>query len=203
MLQRKPLIPVLLALTLFSCSKGAHIPVWSGMAEKIERMRTAETRYEALEREHAELKKRYFALEHEYESLRAEVESKDTAERNLKLAGSPSGRSLASIPYKVPENLNMDQRYALAFEHMREKRFAEAAATFESFLSEPEGASQQTANAFYTAGVAWFKLENYKKARQYFEVSLQKADGEERAKIHHKVELWMRVLDKKGARHDP
>ena len=171
---------------------------WKNFLAKIEHLRSLEAKYEALLQEHEKLKKEYFVLENQLDSLRAQSESTHLAEENLRLTGSPVGRSPASVDYKVPEGLDHEQRYALAFDHMRERRYGAAAVSFESFLHEPEGAAYQTANAFYTAGVAWFQLDNFNKARAYFDIALQKAEGDEKAKIRHKVELWMRVIEKKG-----
>jgi hypothetical protein len=87
----------------------------------------------------------------------------------------------------------------LAFDHFREKRFAEAAATFESLLTEPETASMVDAKALYLAGVAWFQIGNFKRSQENLEQARAQAAGEEKEKIRKKADLWLRVIDRRLA----
>ncbi len=157
-----------------------------------------DARYEALEAEHLRLKREFFRIENEYLELRAKEESRETSEFNLKATGTLSGRAPSSIAYQVPKGLQPEETLALAYEHFTEQRFAEAAITFENFLNRPESAALADATAMYTAGVSWFKLGNYKKARNQFEAARKNAGGEQREKIHKKVDLWMRAIERSG-----
>lgn len=157
-----------------------------------------------LEAEHANLQKKYselerdfFDLEKRHNALMAQMESKEEAERNLKLTGAKDGRSTASIGYSVPAGLSMEQKYLLAFSHMREKRFAEAAITFEAVLGSPEGALYQNSQAFYESGVAWFQVKNYKNSRTAFLAAKARAEGVQKPEMIRKVELWLMILEHK------
>lgn len=197
-----PSIPVrnilfcLLAPALCGCSQDP-VAWWKSVDAKAGRIRALEASHHALEAEHGRLKKAYYRLENDYMELRARAESREAGERNLRATGSLEGRSLASIAYQVPKGLKPEEALALAYEHFSEKRFAESASTFESFLSRPEGAASPDASALYTAGVAWFQLGNYHKARERFEGADAAASGEQRERIHKKVELWLRSIERK------
>jgi TolA-binding protein len=169
---------------------------WQNLNAKARTLMHVEAQYVLLRQDHEKLQAEYYQLEHDYMSLVAEKSTKQEVKENLELTGSKVGRSPASITYQVPPGMLPEQEFALAFTHMREKRYGEAAMTFDAFLWIPEGAVVQTANAFYTAGVAWFEVKNYKKAKQCFSEALVRAEGDERAKVAHKVDLWMRVIDR-------
>jgi tetratricopeptide (TPR) repeat protein len=177
------------------CTKNP-VQWWSSINEKVKHIATVEAKYEALLAEHERLEKEYFQLEHEHAALMAQVNSKELAHSNLAATGSPLGRNPASIAYVPPKGLKMEELLSLAYEHMREQRFAEAAVTFEEYLAKPEAAGQNS-DAIYSSAVAWYQLGNYNKARESFESAKLQANGETKEKIHKKVDLWLRVIDRK------
>ena len=188
----------LLFLSLGGCSQSP-VTWWKSINEKAHHLATVEANYEALKKEHEKLQTEFYHVEHEYVTLKAEVQSKESADLSLTLTGSKEGRGIASIHYEPPKSLPLKDLLSLAYEHLREKRFPEAAATFESFISQPESASLQKTDVFYSAGVAWYQVKNYSKARENFETARQHAEGEEKEKVHKKVDLWMRAIDRKLA----
>lgn len=188
----------LLSFLLAGCTQSP-VSWWKSLNKKAEHMAELEARYEALRREHEALQKEFYRLEHEHAELTAKLRSQETASESLSATGSRLGRAPASIAYRAPAGLNTEALLALGYEHLREKRFAEAAVTFETLLNQPESAALQGASAYYSAGVAWFKINNFRKAREAFEAAKAHADGEERERVRKKVELWMRVIDRKLA----
>ena len=169
------------------------------MNQKAEHLAHLEAQYHALEHEHAALKKQIFVLEHDYADLKAKSESQEKVEVSLTETGSALGRTPASISYQVPKGLKPEEMRALAYEHFRERRFAEAGVTFDSFLTSPEAESLHDADAMYTAGVAWFQLGNLKKATEHLNDAKAQASGAQKEKIRKKVDLWLRVIDRKRA----
>lgn len=179
------------------CSQGP-VAWWKSVDAKVKHLTGLEASHLALRQEHDRLKQDYYRLEAEYLELKAKVESNEKGDRNLRATGTVEGRALSSISYEPPQNLRAEDSLSLAYEHFKEKRFAEAAVTFEDFLKKPESAALVDANAMYTAGVAWFQLGNYVKARDHFADARQAASGELRERIHKKVDLWMRAIDKRA-----
>ncbi len=193
--QKLQLTLVFIALTplLAGCTEAPQ-KMWHEVNVKAREMMEYEVKYKALQKEHEKLKQDYFELEHQHLALLAQVKSKENAELNLANTGAKDGRRLASIEYTVPNDLSPDGLYALAFDHVREGRLSEAAATFEKIFHEPEAAALQNAAAFYTAGVVWYKLKNYKKAKAYFDLTLARAEAEDRSKYKGRVDLWQRAI---------
>lgn len=183
------------SLLATGCSKNP-LHWWASINEKARHLASVEAKYQALLAEHERLEKDYFQLEHEHAALTAKVQSKELSTLNLAATGSTHGRNPASISYAPPKGLKLDELLSLAYEHLREKRYAEAAVTFEDYLSKPEAAGQN-GDAIYASGVAWFELGNFKKARESFESAKRHANGESKEKIHKKVDLWLRVIDRK------
>jgi TolA-binding protein len=190
------LLSALLFCGLSGCSEG---PItWYGRVNaKAKEITTVEADYRALQREHEHLKKEFYVLEDEVTELRAKVHSIEDGDHNLKATGTPGGRSLSSIEYEVPKGLRAEEALALAYEHFTEQRFPQAAATFEDLFKRPESAAVTDAWARYTAGVTWFQLGNFVKAKENFDEAMNEATGEQREKVHKKVDLWMRAIDRK------
>lgn len=186
------------ALVVSGCTKHP-VGWWHAVNDKAEELVTMEANYKALQWEHARLQKEFFEQEHEISRLRAQVQSRELAESSLAATGSILGRAPASIGYVPPKNLSNDELLALAYEHLREKRFPEAAVSFETYFKKPEVASHPNGDAFYSAGVAWFEIGNYRKARENFESARTEVSGEVKEKIRKKVDLWMRVIDRRLA----
>lgn len=191
----------LVVMLLSGCTQNP-VAWWNSINKKAEHIAKVESKYEALKKEHERLQAEFYHVEHEYEALRAEVNSKETANLSLALTGTKEGRAPASIHYDIPKGLEPKALLELGYEHLREKKFAEAAVTFESFISLPESASLPLTDVFYSAGVAWYQVKNFKKARENFETAKQHVEGEEREKMHKKVDLWMRAIDRKLASSD-
>lgn len=179
------------------CSQGP-VAWWRSVDAKVRHLTGLEASHLALRQEHDRLKQDYYRLEAEYLELKAKVESNEKGDRNLRATGTVEGRAPSSIAYEPPQNLRSEDSLALAYEHFKEKRFAEAAVTFEDFFKKPESAALVDANAMYTAGVAWFQLGNFLKAREHLEDAKQAASGEQRERIHKKVDLWMRAIDRRA-----
>ena len=184
-------------LGLTGCSQGP-VTWWHSLNGKAHELAELDANYKALQAEHEKLKREYYRVEAEAMELRAKVESIETGEKNLRATGTLDGRTPASIAYQVPKGLRNDEALALAYEHFTEQRFGEAAVTFEDVFKRPEAAAIVDASAQYTAGVAWFRLGNFVKAREKFEEAKNSASGEQREKIHKKVDLWLRAIDRKG-----
>jgi tetratricopeptide (TPR) repeat protein len=181
---------------LSGCSQGP-VEWWNSVNGKAHDLGMLSANYQALQIEHERLKKDYFRLESEAMDMRAKLESNEKGERNLTATGSLEGRTLSSIAYDVPKGLRIDDELSLAFEHFTEQRFAESAATFEDTFQRPDAKGVADAYAHFTAGVAWYQLGNYFRARKHFEEAGNEASGEQRERIQKKVELWLRAIDRK------
>lgn len=184
---------------------GCTNPVawWKSVNTKAKHLASLEARHEALEQAYERLQREHYELEHSFAELQAKVQSEDLAKVNLAATGSLTGRHPASIVYKVPNGLKPEEMRTLAYEHLREQRFGEAAVTFTAFLDLPEAAPLADANDMYSCGVAWFQVGNFKKSREQLTAAREHASGETKEKVRKKVDLWLRVIDRKLASSAP
>lgn len=189
---------ILTSFVLSGCDSGP-VGWWKSMNKKASHLMVVEAKYEALLEEHEQLKKKHLALEAELAAVKSQVETEELVEMNLKAAGSETGRHPASIAYVVPKGLAPDELLTLATQHFKEERFPEAAVSFDKLLELPEAAALVDAKVHYNAGVAWFQVKNFKKAKEHLDLAKAGASGEQKEKIRKKVDLWMRVIDRKIA----
>lgn len=195
------------ALALPACTQSP-VGWWASVNQKAEQLSTLQARYDALEKSYAQLREKNYRQGSELEDLKARLANQELAGLTLGATGE-AGRFPASVAYQVPRGLKPDQLRALAYEHLREKRFMESALTFEEFLHEPEAASLHDASDSYSAGVAWFEAGNLKRAKEDLQAASDNASGEHKDRIRKKVDLWMRVIDRRlavkqtGGSHGP
>jgi hypothetical protein len=187
-----------LVFFLSGCDSGP-VGWWKKVNSKAHHLFSVEAKYEALREEHDALKKRHLQMESELASLKNQVETKELTHLNLEATGSEVGRHLASISYTPPKGLAPEEILTLGIQHLKEQRFAEAAVTFDHLLEQPEAAALVDAKVHYNAGVAWFQVKNFKKAKEHLDLAKSGASDEQKEKIRKKVDLWMRVIDRKLA----
>jgi len=174
---------------------------WKSINQKAARILKAEARLSKLEEEHKLLKAEYTRLESEHQKLRNQwaVEKKEAL--SLRDTGSIDGVSQSTIDFQIPSGLTNEQLYKMALDHYREKKFAQAGVIFDRLTKIPEFA--QNADAYYTSGVSWFRVSNYRKAKENFEAAKLVSQNEKREKIKKKIDLWMRVIDFRLAASNP
>jgi len=187
----------LLSLVALSACSQSPAHWWESLNAKAEHLKKIEASHHVLLAENERLKQDFFRLEREYLELKSKMASTEVADLNLRATGTLTGRALSSIAYQVPKGLKAEEQLSLAMEHFNEKRFAEAAVTIDDLQKRPEGASLVDAAASYSAGVAWYQVGNYFKAREHFEDASNRASGENREKINKKVDLWKRLINRK------
>jgi hypothetical protein len=190
-----------LFLSIFLFFSGCQSPVawWKSINHKAAELRDIEARYSALSKEHETLRKKVLELERQVAEGEAKEAAMERGALNLKATGSSTGRTLATVKYQVPEGLPPGDLLDLAYEHLRERRYGEAAKTFHHYFALPETAGVVDAAANYSLGVANFQMGNLQEAKAQWAMAKSAATGEQKEKIGKKVDLWLRVLDRKIA----
>lgn len=166
---------------------------WQSINQKTARIFEAEARLTKLEEEYRALKAEYTRLESEHHKLRNQWEVDKKEKLSLQDTGSKDGVSMEAIDYQSPKGLTNDQLYKMALDLYKEKKFAQAGVILDQLTKIPEYA--QNADVFYTSGVAWFRVNNYKKAKENFEAAKVVSSSEQKEKIKKKIDLWMRVIE--------
>jgi tetratricopeptide (TPR) repeat protein len=131
-------------------------------------------------------------------NLRSEDAKKKSETVGNKLAtaaGSRAARSIASIRYQFPENLLPEQLLALGVSYFKVKD-DEKAAVILNFLTElDDDKTFRTAANYLMAGIAFYRLEHYKNAAEYFDrvAKLTEID-EETLKAKRQSVYWQALV---------
>jgi tetratricopeptide (TPR) repeat protein len=169
--------------------------------DKVEAIETAEEENEKLKLENANLR---MAVE----GLRFDCGATDAKKRTEQLqltlekdTGTHVGRTLASISYRPPTHLTPAQLYTLAVSYFRAGE-DEKAAVILTFLTDMEDASHafRTSKNYVMTGVAWYHLDNYQLADQYFEQALKTNEGGEAVRYQAQARLWKALVSQKAGK---
>lgn len=169
--------------------------------EKIEALRKADEENEKLRKENAHLR---LVLESEHYEKYAEKAQKETQAFQWKLSkdtGSKTGRTLASIGYKIPQDLLPAQLYSLGLSYFKMREDEKAAVIF-TFLTGMEGdESFKTPANHLLTGIAWYRVENFELADYYFEQVLQSPETVNSRRYHGQAKLWKGLIAEKTGKH--
>lgn len=177
---------------------------WS-LQEKVDDLRRADQDRERLKLENAYLRLR---LESEQFEHQADDASHATQEKEAKLkseTGSKIGRTLASIRYRVPENLLPGQLYTLGVKYFQAHEDEKSAALF-SFLTHLEdNDTYRTPQAYLMAAISWYRLDNLNFADQYldqlFQVQALTSEAEPANGILSQARLWKALVAQRMGKH--
>ena len=180
------------------------------VSEKLDRMRRSEEENERLKLENANLRVQLEGLRFTAASMDASGNTHRVSMRLNQETGNLVGRTLASIEYHMPSNLLPEQLYTLAVSYFK-AREDEKAAVIMTFLTGSENEQYKTAKDYVMTGVAWYRLDNYNLAVEYFDRALKveesdgilpylaqarlwKALSYEKLSKHTKAQFWMQEL---------
>jgi tetratricopeptide (TPR) repeat protein len=154
---------------LFTRVVDTYADAWASVNLKVHSIQQAEEENKKLKLENAYLR---VMVETGRFNVRAEEAKKKTETVGKKLAtaaGSRAARSIASISYQFPENLLPEQLLALGVSYFKVKD-DEKAAVILNFLTElDDDKSFRTASNYLMAGIAFYRLDHYKNAAEYFD----------------------------------
>lgn len=170
---------------------------FKGLNEKVATLKSAEENNRRLRLENAQLRIR---LETEKYSCRIEESKKLAQKVGARLnaeTGTKVGRTLASVNYQIPENLLPDQVQALGVSYFKAKDFEKAVTIFSFLTGMEDNTSFQTPGNFLMTGVAWYQLENYKVADEYFDRVLKTAVSTETGKLAIQAKVWKALVAQK------
>jgi tetratricopeptide (TPR) repeat protein len=161
---------------------------------KVDSLARAMDENERLRLENAHLKLRVEGLQFDCQSRKAE---KTTRSYELKLdpqTGSQIGRTLASIGYRIPDQLAPDQLYVLGVSYFRAGENEKAAALLTFLTNLEDHATYRNPRDWLMTGVAWYRLENFEAAGKYFEKVVQSAGQREETHAYHAQALLWKAL---------
>ncbi len=182
-----------------------YVDAWTSVNEKVQAIKTAEEENKRLKLENAYLR---VTAETQKFSCRTDDAKKKTETVGHKLAttaGSRAARSIASIRYQFPENLLPEQLHALGVSYFKVKDDEKAAVILNFLTGLEDDKNYRTAANYLMAGIAFYRLDHYKNAEEYFEkiASLTESDAEtmkaKRQALYWKALVAERTKDRRKA----
>ncbi len=173
---------------------GLVIQFFKGIQEKVDSIKTAEETSRRLQLENAHLRvmletSRYACLSDEAKKQTEKVGAKLNAETGTKI-----GRTLASIPYQIPENMMPDALYTLGVSYFK-ARDSEKAVAILSFLADMQGDdTYKTPTNYLMTGISWFRLDNYKYADDYFSRVIDMKPTKENRPYKVQAKVWKALV---------
>lgn len=158
--------------------------------DKIHTLRVADQTSERLKLENANLRLRVESLEF---NCKAQDGKQSTERVEMKLShdsGSKVGRTLSAIRYTPPSHLLPGQLYTLGVSYFKAREDEKAAVIFTFLTSLEDSEEFKTPRNHLMTGIAWYRLDNYDLADQYFDKVLKSPVKDDSVKYIAQSRLW-------------
>ncbi|MCM2323642.1 MAG: hypothetical protein NDJ90_10320 [Oligoflexia bacterium] len=175
---------------------------WDSVQKTVDRLRKADQQNERLRLENANLRLKLEARQFDCHAADAERATREYEVRLDRETGSRMGRTLASIGYKAPLHLLPGQLYALAASYFKAREDEKAAVLMTFLTGLEDDDTYKTPKSYLMAGIAWYRLDNFVVADNYFDKVLEKADTLESKQLQSQVRLWKGLTAARLGRHD-
>lgn len=172
--------------------------------KKVEHLRKIDEENELLLLENANLRVRVEALQFD---CRAQDAAKKTQELSLKFnqeTGSRFGRSLASISYKIPPEMLPYQLFPLAVSYFKSRQDEKAAVILTFLTGMEDDRSYRTPRNLLMTGIAWYRLDHFSSAQEYFEQVLKSevpASDVRGRQIYDQALIWKALTFERLGKH--
>jgi tetratricopeptide (TPR) repeat protein len=174
---------------------------WISVQDKIEALQKSDEENERLRKENAHLRLVLESEKYEKYAERAQKETQAFQWKLSKTTGSRTGRTLASISYKIPQDLLPSQLFSLGLSYFKMREDEKAAVIF-TFLTGLEGDSTfKTPSNHLLTGIAWYRLENFELADFYFDQVLHSTENQATRRFHGQARLWKGLIAERTGKH--
>ena len=128
------------------------------------------------------------------ESARFDCREKAASSETAEVGG--VARTIASISYQIPDNLLPGQLYTLGVTYFKAHENEKAAVIFSRLTSMQDNLAFQNSRDFLMTGVAWYRLQNYELANQYFDKILSLPEADSNLQYQAQARLWKGLVAK-------
>jgi tetratricopeptide (TPR) repeat protein len=154
---------------IFARLVDTYVDAWETVNAKVHSIQQAEEENRKLKLENAYLRVMMETGRFNARSEEAKKKTETVGKKLVTAAGSRAARSIASIHYQFPENLLPEQLLALGVSYFKVKDDEKAAVILNFLTALDDDASFRTAPNYLMAGIAFYRLEHYKNASDYFD----------------------------------
>ncbi len=174
---------------------------WHSVQAKVDRLRKAEEAAEKLTLENANLRFQLESMHMSCQSTASERRIRGVESSLTRDTGSRIGRNLAAINYKPPGNLFPEQIYTLAVSYFKANDDERAAVLFTYLTNLDENNAYKNPKDELMTGIAWYRLENFEMASEYFERVLKAENGTGAIKYQAHARLWNGLIAYRTGKH--
>lgn len=175
-----------------------YIEAWASFRVKVDEVSAALQENERLRVENAELRLRLETNDFECREKIAANRSDDYGLMLQKQTGTKVGRSLANLSYQPPSHLLPSQLFTLGVSYFKAHEDEKAAVIFTMLTELREGNDFKSGKNFLLTGVAWYHLDNFELADQFFTRALEADTSPE---FHAQARLWRSIVALKLGNH--
>ncbi|MGZ3689115.1 MAG: hypothetical protein ACXWP5_12540 [Bdellovibrionota bacterium] len=170
------------------------------LQEKVEALRKSEEENGRLRLQNAALGVQLEASQFECHTRNSAKATKDYELKLSKETGTRAGRVLASMSYHAPSRLLPSQLYVLAVSFMKAREDEKAAVILTQLTGMEDADTYKTSKNYMLTGISWYRLENFKLASEYFDLSLKLPETAESVAYQAQSRLWKALIAKKMKR---
>jgi tetratricopeptide (TPR) repeat protein len=179
----------------------SYTEAWTSTQQKVDTLKHLDEQNAKLELENAHLRLTLESGRFECSSLKAE-KSTQTFENKLHHdTGTKTGRTLASIPYKVPTDLSDIQLFQLANGYFNHRDDEKAAVIFSFLTGLEDDNTFKTAPGYLKTGITWYRLDNMELADFYFEKVAKFSFSSQTQTYINQARLWRGIVAERLGDH--
>lgn len=179
----------------------SYTEAWTSTQQKVDTLKHLDEENAKLELENAHLRLTLESGRFECSSLKAE-KSTQTFENKLHHdTGMKTGRTLASISYKVPTDLSDIQLFQLANGYFAHRDDEKAAVIFSFLTGLEDDNTFKTAPGYLKTGITWYRLDNMELADFYFEKVAKFSFSSQTQSYINQARLWRGIVAERLGDH--
>lgn len=165
--------------------------------EKMEELERTDDQNKVLKLENANLRLQVEDLKFSCSAKQAQAHAANAGPGIHASTGSLLGRTLDTIQYKPPTHLMPDQLYTLGVSYFKAREDEKAAVILTFLTGFEDNTVFKSAKNFLMTGVAWYRLDNYKVADEFFEKAMRAPDAQEQLQYQAQARLWKALASDK------
>jgi hypothetical protein len=174
---------------------------WNNVQRRVDEIRASDEENRRLKLENVNLRLKVENLMFNCRAREASDHAKTTELRLSKETLSAVGRTLESIEYKIPTHLMPAQLYTLAVSYFKGGEAEKAAVILTHLTGLADNDVFKGPKNYLMTGVAWYRLENYALADQYFDKVLNGTYNADTASYFAQARLWRALVAQKTDQH--
>lgn len=169
---------------------------------KANRLMSVEIENERLKLENAKLKEVVVTNQFRLESEEGVAHNRTVSSKIEEEAWTKTGRTPEQIVYQPPTQMTPAQLNTLGISYFNAREDEKAAVIFSRLVDESEVHGFKGPKTLVLAGIAWYRLDNLRKADEYFERALKVEEAPEELPYFAQARMWRGMVYARVGKHE-